>query len=106
MVGSRATGRSALLDHRLTGSVSGVQPGPVGWTLSRIGNTPTGGAGDAMGVISRGFRRRHEQDPELPPGQHLARDFPVLSAGPTPRIRTDEWSFTVTTEAGASRSWT
>jgi DMSO/TMAO reductase YedYZ molybdopterin-dependent catalytic subunit len=42
---------------------------------------------------------------ELPPGQYLTRDFPVLSAGPTPRIRLDEWEFTITTEAGAVRRW-
>ncbi len=59
-----------------------------------------------MGVISRGFRRRHEESPELPPGQHLTRDFPVLSAGPTPNIRTDQWSFSVTIATGESRSWT
>jgi DMSO/TMAO reductase YedYZ molybdopterin-dependent catalytic subunit len=30
----------------------------------------------------------------------------VLSAGPTPRVATDEWSFTLTTEAGTDRTWT
>jgi DMSO/TMAO reductase YedYZ molybdopterin-dependent catalytic subunit len=59
-----------------------------------------------MGVISRGFRRRHEENPALPPGQYLTRDFPVLSAGPTPQIQTDQWDFTVTTETGETRSWT
>jgi DMSO/TMAO reductase YedYZ molybdopterin-dependent catalytic subunit len=29
----------------------------------------------------------------LPPGQYLTRDFPVLSAGPTPRTPLDQWSF-------------
>ena len=40
-----------------------------------------------MSPISRGFRgrRRAEADSApLPPGQYLTRDFPVLSAGPTP----------------------
>ncbi len=59
-----------------------------------------------MAVISRGFRRRHGDDTALPPGQHLATDFPVLSAGPTPRVSLDEWTFTVTTEAGEARRWT
>ena len=59
-----------------------------------------------MGVISRGFRRRREDNPALPPGQHLTHDFPVLSAGPTPHVTTDQWSFSVTTEDGESRSWT
>lgn len=33
----------------------------------------------------RYFEER-EEDPRLPPGQHLARGFPVLTYGPTPRI--------------------
>lgn len=59
-----------------------------------------------MAVISRGFHRRHEDDPALPPGQHLTRDFPVLSAGPTPHIPTEEWTFTVTSETGEHHTWT
>jgi DMSO/TMAO reductase YedYZ molybdopterin-dependent catalytic subunit len=41
----------------------------------------------------------------LPPGQYLTEDFPVLSAGPTPRIPLDAWEFTVTTEQGDSNRW-
>jgi DMSO/TMAO reductase YedYZ molybdopterin-dependent catalytic subunit len=41
----------------------------------------------------------------LPPGQYLERGFPVLSAGPTPRVSTDTWQFTITTETGETRSW-
>jgi DMSO/TMAO reductase YedYZ molybdopterin-dependent catalytic subunit len=41
----------------------------------------------------------------LPPGQYLTTDFPVLSAGPTPRIPLDVWEFTVTTEQGESHRW-
>ena len=52
-----------------------------------------------MSPISRGFRRRRtEQDVDpgrLPPGQYLTRDFPVLSAGPTPRTPLDQWSLTI-----------
>jgi DMSO/TMAO reductase YedYZ molybdopterin-dependent catalytic subunit len=60
-----------------------------------------------MGIISRGFGgRRRESRPDLPPGQYLTHDFPVLSAGPTPRVPQDRWSFTVTTEAGAEQTWT
>lgn len=59
-----------------------------------------------MGIISRGFSgRRTPSDKKLPPGQYLTTDFPVLSAGPTPRIRLDTWELTLTTEAGASRQW-
>jgi DMSO/TMAO reductase YedYZ molybdopterin-dependent catalytic subunit len=61
---------------------------------------------DAMGIISRGFGgRRHSSDVQLPPGQYLANGFPVLSAGPTPRVPTDRWEFTVTTETGQRHAW-
>ena len=59
-----------------------------------------------MGIISRGFSgRRREHDPNLPPGQYLTDDFPVLSAGPTPRVPLDEWQFTITTESGQQHDW-
>jgi DMSO/TMAO reductase YedYZ molybdopterin-dependent catalytic subunit len=32
----------------------------------------------------------------VPPGQYLTSDFPVLTAGPTPRIPLDSWSFAIT----------
>ena len=47
-------------------------------------------------LISRGFRpRRQEQVPNnrVPPGQYVTADFPVLSAGPTPQIRLENWTF-------------
>ena len=59
--------------------------------------------------ISRGFtgRRREEADPSrIPPGQYLTRDFPVLSAGPTPHTPLDQWTFTVDGAVDAARSWT
>jgi DMSO/TMAO reductase YedYZ molybdopterin-dependent catalytic subunit len=49
-------------------------------------------------MTTRGFRGRQqplEIAERLPPGQSLTEDFPVLSAGPTPRIRTEDWSFTL-----------
>jgi DMSO/TMAO reductase YedYZ molybdopterin-dependent catalytic subunit len=59
-----------------------------------------------MGIVSPGFGgRRRASRPELPPGQYLTEDFPVLSAGPTPRIRPDTWRFTVTDESGGRLSW-
>jgi len=51
-----------------------------------------------MSPISRGFHRRRqlEGDPSrVPPGQYVTRDFPVLSAGPTPHTPLQEWSFTI-----------
>ncbi|WP_328646333.1 sulfite oxidase-like oxidoreductase [Amycolatopsis sp. NBC_00348] len=59
-----------------------------------------------MGVVTPGFRgRARSGNPRLPPGQYLAEDFPVLSAGPTPRVRTEAWEFTVTTETGEKHAW-
>ena len=49
-------------------------------------------------MTTRGFTGRR-QPPEIkdriPPGQSLTEDFPVLSAGPTPLVRTEDWSFTL-----------
>ena len=60
-----------------------------------------------MAGFSRGFgARRREPVPDLPPGQYLTEDFPVLSAGPTPRIARDDWSFRILTERGVSATWT
>jgi DMSO/TMAO reductase YedYZ molybdopterin-dependent catalytic subunit len=59
-----------------------------------------------MPIVTPGFRgRRRGGSDRLPPGQYLVEDFPVLSAGPTPRIPLDRWRFTVTTEAGIERAW-
>lgn len=57
-------------------------------------------------LVSRGFTGRGGgRDPRLPPGQYLERGFPVLSAGPTPSVRTATWRFTITTETGQTRAW-
>jgi DMSO/TMAO reductase YedYZ molybdopterin-dependent catalytic subunit len=58
-----------------------------------------------MGIVSPGFSGRRREGPQLPPGQYLTEDFPVLSAGPTPRVRTEDWQLAVTTESGATLSW-
>jgi DMSO/TMAO reductase YedYZ molybdopterin-dependent catalytic subunit len=61
-----------------------------------------------MPPVTRGFhRRRPEADPaRVPPGQYVTTDFPVLSAGPTPRTRLDEWTLTIDGAVGAARRWT
>src|ERR1041385_5966608 len=49
---------------------------------------------DEMDRISRGFKARPRTDApsgRVPPGQYLTSDFPVLSAGPTPRIDLPDW---------------
>jgi DMSO/TMAO reductase YedYZ molybdopterin-dependent catalytic subunit len=62
-----------------------------------------------MAFVSRGFKGRphdRSQGERLPPGQYLVRDFPVLSAGPTPHIPLSAWTFSVTGEVDQARSWT
>lgn len=60
-----------------------------------------------MAIVTRGFGgRRRQSTAELPPGQYLTADFPVLTAGPTQYLTLDDWSLTVTTETGARRVWT
>ena len=61
-----------------------------------------------MGLISRGFRGRRQTGvaPErLPPGQYLVDGFPVLSAGPTPRVSPEDWRLTITRAAIEEKSW-
>ena len=53
--------------------------------------------------VTRGFVGRRgglgagqtEDASRTPPGQYLTTDFPVLSAGPTPRTALDRWSFAI-----------
>lgn len=52
----------------------------------------------ASKFISRGFtgkRRQIKAADRVPPGQYITPDFPVLSAGPTPRTDLDQWTFTI-----------
>ncbi len=61
-----------------------------------------------MAPISRGFtgRRRSDVDPaRVPPGQYVTGDFPVLSAGPTPRTPLEDWSFTIRGAVDVPVSW-
>src|SRR5712691_10763092 len=49
--------------------------------------------------VTRGFVGRRESAgadaKRIPPGQHLTKDFPVLSAGPTPRTPLTSWTFRI-----------
>lgn len=62
-----------------------------------------------MTPIARGFRgRRPTADPtRIPPGQYLTTDFPVLSAGPTPRADLSKWTFTIdgAVDSGVIFTW-
>ena len=46
--------------------------------------------------VSRGFTRRRrvpeEEAARLPPGQYAESGYPVLTAGPTPRVETSDWT--------------
>ncbi len=58
--------------------------------------------------ISRGFggkRRQLEAADRVPPGQYVTADFPVLSAGPTPRISPAAWRFTIEGLVKAPVGW-
>ena len=59
--------------------------------------------------VSRGFRgRRRERDlpsGRVPPGQYVTEDFPVLSAGPTPRTPLQEWTFSLVGEVAEPKTW-
>jgi DMSO/TMAO reductase YedYZ molybdopterin-dependent catalytic subunit len=60
--------------------------------------------------ISRAFRGRRRTPEELadrlPPGQYYETGFPVLTAGPTPRIEPGEWGFRIDGMVGREREWT
>jgi DMSO/TMAO reductase YedYZ molybdopterin-dependent catalytic subunit len=58
-------------------------------------------------IISHGFRgnRREEEPGRIPPGQYETRDFPVLSAGPTPRVPLAQWDFRLTGTLEPERRW-
>ena len=58
-----------------------------------------------MGIVTRGFRRRRPTDDRLPPGQYLIGEFPVLSAGPTPRVPLEAWAFTIRNENDDVHEW-
>ena len=63
----------------------------------------------AEGLISRAFRGRRrspELEGRLPPGQYPEAEFPVLSAGPTPRTRLDRWDLRLIGEVDSPRRWT
>ncbi|WP_082553151.1 molybdopterin-dependent oxidoreductase [Phycicoccus sp. Root101] len=57
-------------------------------------------------TTSEGFvGRRLDSHTSLPPGQYLTEGFPVLSAGPTPNVSTDDWRLSVTGTSGEDTEW-
>ena len=59
--------------------------------------------------ISRGFKSKHQieenQKLRLPPGQYVTMDFPVLSAGPTPQIKLENWTFALQADGSLLGKW-
>ena len=58
--------------------------------------------------VSRGFfgkRQPADKAERVPPGQYITQDFPVLTAGPTPRIPLDAWTFTIEGLVKEKASW-
>ena len=61
-----------------------------------------------MSPISRGFRgvRPQVDSTRVPPGHHVVKDFPVLSAGSTPRTPLETWTFQISGAVEQPVSWT
>jgi DMSO/TMAO reductase YedYZ molybdopterin-dependent catalytic subunit len=61
-----------------------------------------------MNRVSRGFLGRRRKDApagRVPPGQYLTDGFPVLAAGPTPRVELSEWRLSLVGEIDAPLEW-
>jgi DMSO/TMAO reductase YedYZ molybdopterin-dependent catalytic subunit len=60
--------------------------------------------------VSRGFSGRRRPPDELaerlPPGQYAESGFPVLTAGPTPKVEPDAWGFRIDGMVKQEREWT
>jgi DMSO/TMAO reductase YedYZ molybdopterin-dependent catalytic subunit len=64
-----------------------------------------------MASVTRGFlgrgRQPRDEAHRLPPGQYdVGRDWPVLTAEPTPRIAPETWSIAVDGRVESPSSWT
>ena len=61
--------------------------------------------------VTRGFVGRRsapgdiDVSARIPPGQYLTTDFPVLSAGPTPRAPLERWSLRIDGHVANPVSW-
>ena len=59
-------------------------------------------------MATRGFTGRRpasELADRIPPGQSITEGFPVLSAGPTPRVSLGDWSFTLKVGPRPVKRW-
>jgi DMSO/TMAO reductase YedYZ molybdopterin-dependent catalytic subunit len=58
--------------------------------------------------ISRGFRSRRQEQTlknRVPPEQYVTTDFPVLSAGPTPQIKVEDWTLSLQLAGSLLGKW-
>lgn len=58
--------------------------------------------------ITRGFKGKRQpadKQERTPPGQHLTKDFPVLSAGPTPNVQIMDWQFSINGLVREPKTW-
>ena len=62
-----------------------------------------------MTTTTRGFTGRRRARPDgnrVPPGQFVTDDFPVLSAGPTPRTPLEKWTLALQDGGSLAGRWT
>ncbi len=63
-----------------------------------------------MSPVTRGFHGKRREVPgeknRVPPGQYVTEGFPVLSAGPTPHVKEQDWSFAIRSGGQELKSWT
>ena len=60
-------------------------------------------------MVTRGFTSKapsSDHSDRIPPGQSLTEGFPVLTAGPTPRVSLGDWSFTLKIGPRPVMRWT
>src|SRR6266576_1482782 len=111
MSATAPTSRSALSAtwHSTSTTTPTHTPTSQTSTKARTGVPPREVELERTQYVSRGFRGRRaaEVDPaRVPPGQYVTRDFPVLSAGPTPHTPLTEWNFTIRGLIDQPVSWT
>jgi len=60
-------------------------------------------------TVTRGFKGRGRaagpSGDRVPPGQHVTEDFPVLSAGPTPRTQLQDWTLELRSDNRLLARW-
>ena len=61
-------------------------------------------------IVTRGFTGKRRTDgvakERVPPGQFVTPEFPVLTAGPTPRTPLDSWTLTLQHGGRLLAKWT